>query len=69
VEVPPPTTSGNLEEEMAAAPSAVFPGVGEEPPSGGMTEEVGQPMQGVQLILPSVPLVTQDLEASQPPVA
>ena len=57
---------GNLEEEMAATPSAVFPGVGEEPSSGGMTEEVGQPMQGVQPILPSVPLVTQDPEASSP---
>ena len=54
---------------MAVAPSTVFPGVGEEPPSGGMTEEVGQPMQGVQPILSSVPLVTQDPEASQPPVA
>ena len=69
MEVPPPTIGGNLEEEMAVAPSAVFPGVGEELPSGGMTEEVGQPMQGVQPILPSVPLVTQDPEASQPPVA
>ena len=41
VEVPPSTIGGNLEEEMAVAPSTVFPGVGEEPPSGGMTEEVG----------------------------
>ena len=32
-----------------------------------MTEEVGQLVQDVQPILPSVPLAAQDPEASQPP--
>ena len=61
VEVPPPTTSGILMEEVATAPSAVSPVMEEEPPSGGVTEEVGQPMQDVQPILPSArPLISQD---------
>ena len=41
VEVPPPTPGRTLEEEMVAALSVAFPGVEEEPSSGGMTEEVG----------------------------
>ena len=45
-----------LEEETVAALSVAFPGVEEEPPSGGMVEEAGQPMQDVQ--------ATQDPEAS-----
>jgi len=52
----PPTTGGTLVEKVIAAPSAVTSGVEEEPPSGGMTKEVGQPMQSVQPILPSAPL-------------
>ena len=35
--------------------------------SGDVTEEVRQPVQDVQPILPSVPLAAQDPEASQPP--
>ena len=63
VEVPPPTTRGILMEEVATAPSAVSPVMEEEPPSGGVTEEVGQPMQDVHPILPSAPL------AARPPVS
>ena len=37
-----------LEEETVAALSVAFPGMEEESPSGGMAEEAGQPMQGVQ---------------------
>ena len=48
--------SRTLEEEMVAAASQ---GVEEEAPSGGITEEAGQPMQGVQAI--------QDLETFQLP--
>ena len=44
MEVPPPTIGGTLGEEVIAAPSAILPGVEEEPPSSGMTEEVSQPM-------------------------
>ena len=58
VEVPLPTTGGSLEEEVITAPSGVFPSVGEEPPNGGMAEEVGQPMLGIQPILSVVPLAT-----------
>ena len=50
VEVPPPMIGGTLKEEVAATPTAVFPSVGEEALSGGMTEEVRQLMQGVQPI-------------------
>ena len=46
----PPVTGRTLEEEAVAALSVVFPGVEEEPPSGDIAEEVGQPMQGVQAI-------------------
>ena len=66
VEVPPPTTGGTLLEEVITAPSTVSPSVEEEPPSGGVIEEVGQPMQDVQPILPSIPLAAQDSEALQP---
>ena len=48
MEIPLPTTGRILEEEVVTAPLAAFPSVEEEPPSGGMIEEVGQPMQGVQ---------------------
>ena len=44
VEVPPPTIGGTLMEEVIASPSAVYPVMEKEPPSGGVTEEVGQPM-------------------------
>ena len=37
-----------LEEEMVTALSVAFPSMEEEPPSGGMSEETRQPMQGVQ---------------------
>ena len=50
-----------LEEETITALSIVFPGMEEEPPSGGMAEETGRPMQGVQ--------ATQDPEASQLPAS
>ena len=56
VEVPPPTIGGTLVKEVIIATSAVPLGMEEEPPSGGVTEEVGQPMQDVQPILSSVPL-------------
>ena len=69
VEIPPPTTGGTLVKEVIIAPSAVPLGVEEEPSSGGVTKEVGQPMQDVQPILSSVPLAAQDPEASQPPVS
>ena len=46
-----------LEEETVTALSVVFPGMEEEPPSGGMVEETRQPMQGVQ--------TTQDPKASK----
>lgn len=69
VKVPPPTTGGTMVEEVIAAPSAISPVVEEEPPCSGVTEEVGQPMQDVQPILPSVPLATQDPETSRPPVS
>ena len=61
MEAPPPSTSGPLGEEVIIAPSVVLPGVEEEPLSGGMTEEVSQPMQGVQPI--------QNPKASQLPVS
>ena len=63
VEVPLPTTGGILMEEVTTAPFAVSLVMEEEPPSGGVTEEVGQPMQDVQPILPSTPL------AARPPVS
>ena len=37
-----------LEEETVTALSIVFPVMEEEPPNGGMAEETGQSMQGVQ---------------------
>ena len=46
-----------LEEETVTALSVVFLGMEKDPPSGGMAEETGQPIQGVQ--------TTQDPEASQ----
>ena len=33
-----------LEEEVVTALSVAFPIMGEEPPSGGLAEETGQPM-------------------------
>ena len=56
MEVPLSTIGGTLVKEVIIATSAVPPGMEEEPPSGGVTEEVGQPMQDVQPILSSVPL-------------
>ena len=53
----PLVTGRVLEEETVTAIFVVFLGMEEEPPSGGMAEETGQPMQGVQ--------TTQDPEASQ----
>lgn len=44
VEVPPSTIGGTLVKEVITAPSAVPLGMEDEPPSGGVTEEVGQPM-------------------------
>ena len=61
MEVPPPTAGRILEEEAVATPSVASPGVEDEPPSGGVTEVAGQPMQGVQ--------ATQDPEASRLPVS
>ena len=46
-----------LEEKTVTAFSVTFPSMEEEPPSGGIAEETGQPMQGVQ--------ATQDPETSQ----
>ena len=69
VEVPPPTTSRTLGEEVIVVPSAILPGVEEKPPSGGMTEEVSQPMQDVQSILQFIPLAIRDPETLQPPVS
>ena len=50
-----------LEEETVTTLSVAFPGMEEEPPSGGMAKETGQPMQGVQ--------TTQDPEASKLPAS
>ena len=50
-----------LEEEMVTILSIAFPVMEEEPPSDGMAEETGQPMQGVQ--------TTQDPEASKIPAS
>ena len=51
-----------LEEETVTTLFVVFPGMEEEEPlSGGMAEETGQPMQGVQ--------TTQDPEASKLPAS
>ena len=50
-----------LEEETVTALSIAFLVMEEEPPSGGMTEETGQSMQGVQ--------TTQDPEASKIPAS
>ena len=44
VEVAPPMTGKILEEEAVTTSFAASPGVEEEPFSGSMTEEVGQPM-------------------------
>ncbi|KAL0003623.1 hypothetical protein SO802_011184 [Lithocarpus litseifolius] len=63
VEVPLPTTGKILKAEVVTVSSAGFPGVREEAPGGGITEETEQPMQGFQS---AVPLAVQDLEASQP---
>ena len=44
----PPMTGKVLEEEAVTALSVAFPIMGEEPLSGGLAEETGQPMQGAQ---------------------
>ena len=41
-------TGKALGEETVTALSIAFPIVGEEPPTGGLAEETGQPMQGSQ---------------------
>ena len=41
-------TGKALGEETVTALSVVFPVVGEEPPTGGLVKETGQPMQGSQ---------------------
>ena len=61
VEVSPPVIGRVLEEEMVTALSVAFLGMEEEPPSDGMAEETGKPMQGVQ--------TTQDPETSQLPAS
>ena len=53
-----------LEEEAVTALSVAFPIVGEEPPSGGLAEETGQPMQGSQ---DSQDPETSKIPASQSP--
>ena len=50
-----------LEEETVTVLSIAFPVMEEEPPSGGMAEETGQPIQGVQ--------TSQDPEASKIPAS
>ena len=64
VEVPLPTASGTLVEEVIATFSGVSPVMEKEPPSAGVTKEVGQPMQDVQPIPPSIPLAARDPKAS-----
>ena len=46
----PPMTGRTLEEETIVVFSIAFPGVEDEPPSGDIAEEAGQPMQGVQAV-------------------
>ena len=58
VEVPPPTIGRTLEEEVVTTSFASFPGIEKEALGGGMVEEIGQPMQGVQSILSTIPLAT-----------
>ena len=41
-------TGKALKEEAVTALSIAFPIMGEEPPSGGLAEETGQPIQGSQ---------------------
>ena len=62
-------TGKTLVKEVITAPSVIPLDVEKEPPSGSVTKEVGQPMQGVQPILPSVPLAAHDPKASQPPIS
>ena len=50
-----------LEEEAVTTFSIVFPVMEEEPPSGGLGEEIGQSMQGAQAF--------QDLETSKIPAS
>ena len=57
----PPMAGRVLEEETVTTLSTAFPVMEEKPPSGGMAEETGQPMQGVQ--------TTQDPEASKLPAS
>ena len=47
MEVPPPTTGGTLMKAVMTASFTIPPGVEIEPPSGDVTEEVGQPMKDV----------------------
>ena len=65
MKVPPSTADIISEEEVVVVPLVALLSMEEEASSGGMTEEVGQPMQGVQPILPSVPLAAHDPKASR----
>ena len=47
MKVPPPMTGKTLVKEVITTPSVVPLDVEKEPPSGSVTKEVGQPMQGV----------------------
>ena len=69
MKVSPPITSRISEEEVVTASSANFPSMEKEALNGDITEEVGQTMQGIQSTPSTVPIITQDLEASQPPVS
>ena len=61
-------TGGTWVKEVMTIPSVVPPSMENKPPSGDVTEEVGQPVKDVQPILLSVPPATQDPKACQPPV-
>ena len=58
VEVPPPTIGRTSEEEVVTTSSTGFPYIEEKASGGGVVEEIGQPMQGVQSILSTIPLAT-----------
>ena len=47
----------SVAKKVVTAPSTTASGVEEEPPSGGVADEVGQVAKDAQLILPSAPLV------------
>ena len=51
-------TGGTWVKEVMTIPSVVPPSMENKPPSGDVTEEVGQPVKDVQPILLSVPSAT-----------